>query len=70
MWTFDPYLTLPNLELTKGGGQGTASCRSLTDLLQSHNLLCSYVFKLVCGLSGYLNALEDSGLYFYNIVSL
>ena len=31
------------LDYYKGGGQGTASCRSSTDLLQSHQLLCCYV---------------------------
>ena len=29
------------LDYSKGGGQRTASCRSLTGLLQSHYLLCS-----------------------------
>ena len=27
------------------GGQGTASCRSLTGLLQSPHFLCSYILK-------------------------
>ena len=32
------------MDYSKGGGQGTASCRSLTGLLQSPHFLCSNVF--------------------------
>ena len=31
------------MDYSKEGGQGTASCRSLTGLLQSHQFLCSHV---------------------------
>ena len=31
------------MNYSKGRGQGTASCRSLTGLLQSPHFLCSYV---------------------------
>ena len=34
------------MDYSKGGGQGAASCRSLTGLLQSPHFLCSYV--LMC----------------------
>ena len=34
-----------NSGLSKGGGQGTASCRSLSGLLQSPHFLCSYERK-------------------------
>ena len=35
------------MDYSEGGGQGTASCRSLTGLLQSPYFLCSYVHLLV-----------------------
>ena len=34
------------LDYSKGGGQGAASCRLLTGLLQSPHFLCSYVVQL------------------------
>ena len=37
------------MDYSKGGGQGTASCRSLTGLLQSH-FLCSYFAGIFRGL--------------------
>ena len=45
----DKYLNNPVfiLDYSKGGGQGTASCRSLTGLLQSPHFLCSYVLMIV-----------------------
>ena len=33
------------MDYSKGGGQGTASCRPLTGLLQSPHFLCSYVLN-------------------------
>ena len=34
------------MDYSKGGGQGAASCRPLTGLLQSPHFLCSYVLIL------------------------
>ena len=36
------------MDYSKGGGQGTASCRSLTGLLQSHQVLCTAYHALLC----------------------